>query len=187
METKPNKNRWFLAINGIIAILFGLLLLLYSREIILGIVFYLGLAIALGGLLFLIIAINNLKKDKSVGMLILQSIFSLVIGLGIMFFDKESLQLFFLLLGIWAIISGIFQLVILVNIKRNLTNKNIILFNGLITIALGVVMILEKGAVAVFVFKVIGVVAILLGLVMVYLSIIIRKTAILTDEEKDLG
>ncbi len=186
METKPNKNRWFLAINGIIAILFGLLLLLFSQEIILGIVFYLGLAIALGGLLFLFIAINNLKKDKNIGILILQSIFSFVIGVGIMFFNKGSLQIFFLLLGIWAIILGILQLVILWNVKRNLSNKNIILFNGLLTIALGIVMILEKDTVGAFIIKVIGVLAILLGIIMIYLSIIIRKTTILTDDETNL-
>jgi uncharacterized membrane protein HdeD (DUF308 family) len=181
METKPNKNSWFLAINGIIAILFGLLLLLFSQEVLLSIVFFLGLAIALGGLLFLIIAIINLKKDKSIGMLVLQSIFSLVIGVGIMFFNNGTLELFYLLVGMWTIILGIFQLVILVNIKRNLSNKNIILFNGLLTIALGIAMILEKSAIATFIIKAIGVFAILLGLVMIYLSILIRKTSKLTD------
>jgi uncharacterized membrane protein HdeD (DUF308 family) len=186
METKPNKNSWFLAINGIIAILFGLLLLLFSQDILLRIVFYLGLAIALGGLLLLIIAINNLKKDKSIGMLILQSIFSLAIGIGIMFFNNGTLQLFYLLIGIWAIILGIFQLVILVNIKWNLSNKNIILFNGLLTIALGIAMILEKGAVATFIIKAIGVFALLLGIVMIYLSIIVRKTSQLTDNKPNL-
>jgi uncharacterized membrane protein HdeD (DUF308 family) len=185
METKPYKNRWFLAINGLIAISFGLLLLIFPRDIIQNVVMFSGLAIALGGVCFLFIAIYHLKKDKNVGMLILQSIFSLVIGLGIIFFDKESLQLFFILLGVWAIIVGIFQLVILVNIKRNLSNKNFILFNGLLTIVLGIVMILEKDAVGVFLIKVIGAFAILFGIVMVYLSVIIRKTAMITENETD--
>ena len=57
METKSYKNRWFLAVNGVIAILFGLLLLLFTKEIILSVVFFAGLAIALGGLCFLFIAI----------------------------------------------------------------------------------------------------------------------------------
>jgi uncharacterized membrane protein HdeD (DUF308 family) len=103
-----------------------------------------------------------------------------------MFFNNGTLQLFYLLIGIWAIILGIFQLVILVNIKRNLSNKNIILFNGLLTIALGIAMILEKGAVATFIIKAIGVFALLLGIVMIYLSIIVRKTSQLTDNKPNL-
>ena len=185
METKPYKSRWFLAVNGVVAILFGLLLLLFTKEIILSIVVFTGLAIALGGLCFLLIAIYNLKKDKNVGMLILQSIFSLAIGLGIMIFSQESLNLFFLLLGIWAIIVGIFQLVILVNVKRNLSNKNFILINGLLTIALGIVMILKKEWVPDFLTKLLGAFAILLGIVMVYLSMIIRKTARVAENETD--
>ena len=185
METKSYKYRWFLAVNGVIAILFGLLLLLFTEKIILSIVFFSGLAIALGGLCFLLVAIYYLKKNRNVGMLILQSIFSFVIGLGIMIFQKESLQLFFLLLGVWAIIVGIFQLVILLNIKRNLSNKNFILFNGLLTIALGIVMILQKEEVPVFLTKLLGAFATIFGIVMIYLSIIIRKTAILTENETD--
>jgi uncharacterized membrane protein HdeD (DUF308 family) len=185
METKSYKNRWFLAINGVIAILFGLLLLLFPKETILSVVFFSGLAIALGGLCFLFIAIYNLKKDRNVGMLILQSIFSLAIGLGIIIFPDKSLHLFFLLLGIWAVIVGIFQLVILVNVKRNLSNKNFILFNGLLTIALGIVMILQKEEVPVFLTKLLGLFAALVGIVMVLLSIIIGKTARLTENEAD--
>jgi uncharacterized membrane protein HdeD (DUF308 family) len=184
METKSYKNWWFLAVNGMVAILFGSLLLFFPEEIIKKVVIYSGLAIALGGLCFLFVAISNLKKDKRVGMLLFQSIFSLAIGLGIIFFNKESLQLFFLLMGVWAIIVGILQLVILVNVKRNLSNKNIILFNGLLTIALGIVMILKNEVVPVLT-QFLGAFTILFGIVMVYLSFIIRKTAMMTENETE--
>jgi uncharacterized membrane protein HdeD (DUF308 family) len=101
----------------------------------------------------------------------------------IMIFKEESLSLFFILLGVWAIIVGLFQLIILVNVKRNLSNKNIILFNGLLTIALGIILILEKNEIPIFLTKVLGGFAVLFGLVMIYLSIIIHKTAMITDEE----
>jgi uncharacterized membrane protein HdeD (DUF308 family) len=185
METKSYKNWWLLAVNGVIAVFFGLLLLLFSKEIIFNVVFYSGLVIALGGLCFLIIAIYYLKKNRNVGMLLFQSIFSLAIGLGIMIFQDLSLNLFFLLLGVWAIIVGIFQLIILVNVKRNLSNKNFILFNGLLTIALGIILILKKEDIPVFLTKLLGAFATLLGITMIYLSFIIRKTAKITEKETD--
>jgi uncharacterized membrane protein HdeD (DUF308 family) len=183
METKAYKNSWFLVINGIIAILFGLLLLLFTKEFILSAVSILGLALITGGLCFLFVAIYNLRKGRNVGLLILQSIFSIAIGLVIMIFKEDSLSLFFILLGVWAIIVGLFQLIILVNVKRNLSNKNIILFNGLLTIALGIVLIIEKNEIPILLTKVLGGFAVLFGLVMIYLSIIIHKTAMITDEE----
>jgi hypothetical protein len=53
----------------------------------------------------------------------------------------------------------------------------------LLTIALGIILILEKNEIPIFLTKVLGGFAVLFGLVMIYLSIIIHKTAMITDEE----
>ena len=183
METKSNKNWWFLTFNGLFSILFGLMLIIFTKEIIRNIVIFIGLAIAVLGLVLLVISISQLKKDKSVGAMILLSIFSLVIGAGIMIFRETTLNLFFILMGVWAVILGIFQLVVLVNIKRNLSNKNVILFNGLLTIALGIVMFFNPGEFSDFLFKIVGVFAVLFGIVMIYLSFVIRKASMIAPEE----
>jgi uncharacterized membrane protein HdeD (DUF308 family) len=183
METKSNKNWWFLAFNGLFSILFGLMLIIFTKEVIRNIVIFIGLAIAVLGLILLVISISQLKKDKSVGAMILLSIFSLVIGAGIMIFRETTLNLFFILMGVWAVILGIFQLVVLVNIKRNLSNKNVILFNGLLTIALGIVMFFNPGEFSNFLFKIVGVFAVLFGIVMIYLSFVIRKASMIASEE----
>jgi len=183
METKSFKNWWFLAFNGIFSIFFGLILIIFGKELILSIVIYLGFAIAVVGLIFLLIAIRQIKKDKRAGPMILLSIFSLAIGLGIMIFRDTTMNLFFILIGVWAVIVGIFQLVVLVNIKRNLSNKNIILFNGLLTIVLGIVMFFNPTGFLVFLQKLIGVLAVLLGIVMIYLSFILRKVSMSSSED----
>jgi uncharacterized membrane protein HdeD (DUF308 family) len=175
MERKPGKNWWFLAVNGLIAILFGLLLLLFSKEVIQSVVFFIGLTIAIAGLIFFLTALILLKKDKGVAMIIVQAVLTLAIGSAIMIFRESSVDLFFILLGVWAIIVGIFQLVILVNIRKQLRNKNIILFNGLLTIALGVVLFFHPFAFAVLLIKMLGGFATIFGLLMIYLSFTIRK------------
>ena len=67
MEKKRYSNWWFLALNGIIAILFGLLILLYTQEVIKTLVFYFGVVILLTGLALLGTAILNLKKREKGG------------------------------------------------------------------------------------------------------------------------
>jgi uncharacterized membrane protein HdeD (DUF308 family) len=108
-------------------------------------------------------------------MIIVQAVLTLAIGSAIMIFRESSVDLFFILLGVWAIIVGIFQLVILVNIRKQLRNKNIILFNGLLTIALGVVLFFHPFAFAVLLIKMLGGFATIFGLLMIYLSFTIRK------------
>jgi len=146
---------------------------------------FIGLGIAAMGLILFGIAISQLKKDKSVGMMILLSICCLFIGVGIVAFPDKTLNLFFILIGIWAIIVGIFQLVILVNIKRNLSNKNILLFNGLLTIALGIVMFFNPEGFSDILVKLVGIFAILFGFMMIFLSLVIRKASMIASKEVD--
>ena len=175
MEKKRYSNWWFLALNGIIAILFGLLVLLYTQETIKTLVFYFGVVILLTGLALLGTAIINLKKEKKTGMLLFESIVTVAIGIIIMFFPQNSLEFFLILIGVWAVILGIVQLIILINVKGEFAGKNIFLFNGLLTLAMGVILFFDPFSVAEFLVKVIGVFSLLFGCILIYLSFVLHR------------
>ena len=175
METKRYKNWWVLLMNGIIAILFGLLLVLFTQETIKMVVFYLGLVILVGGLLFLWQGIRNMKKEKRSWVILLESAATITIGAIIMFFPGQSLSIFMVLIGIWVIINGIIQLVFLVNKAIQVPFNTLLLVNALATIAIGVILLFDPFTFAVFIWKAIGVIAILLGAVLVYYSAVIKS------------
>jgi uncharacterized membrane protein HdeD (DUF308 family) len=173
METKRYKNWWVLLMNGIIAILFGLLLVLFTQETIKTVVFYLGLVILVGGLLFLWQGIRNMKHEKRSWVILLESAATITIGVIIMFFPGQSLSIFMMLIGIWVIINGIIQLVFLVNKSIQVPFNTLLLINALGTIALGVILLFNTFAV--FFWKAIGVIAIILGAILVYYSAVIKS------------
>ena len=183
METMPFKNWWFLIVNGVIAMLFGLMLVVCNRESITVFVLYFGIFALVAGLILVVIAFFKLKKDTGVGLVTIQSIASIGLGAFIIFAPENSLRLFLILIGIWAIILGIMQLVILVNVKRNLTNKNVFLFNGLMTIALGVIMFFNPFSFTMIVIKILGFFAMFFGCILIYLSFIIRKVSLAVEKE----
>ena len=183
METKPFKNWWFLTVNGIIALLFGAILLLYTPDSIKDFITYFGIIVLAAGLVLLITVLVKLKKDRGVILLMVQSVTSIGLGIFLWLSKDHSEMIFQILIGVWAIILGIMQLVILVNVRQNLTNKNVFLFNGLMTIALGVIMFFFPLNFPVFMIKIIGVLAIFLGFILIYLSFIIRKVAKVDESE----
>jgi len=140
MEQKSKKNWWFLLINGLIAILFGIFLLFFDTDMIKALMVYIGIGVAVVGVFLLLAAIRNIKADKHAGMLLFESILTLVIGLILVLFPSFSLKFFLIIIGVWAVILGIVQLAILINIKEKIASKNILLFNGLLTIVLGVML-----------------------------------------------
>jgi uncharacterized membrane protein HdeD (DUF308 family) len=175
METKRFKNWWFLAINGLIFVLFGLLLMFFTQETILTLVKYFGILLLAGGVILLIFGINNIRKDKDAAMILMEAIASGAIGLALILFPQATLALFLLLIGIWAIIIGIIQLVIIVNIKGNISNKNIHLFNALLTIGLGILLLFNPFGWAVFMGILIGILALLFGVLLLYFAFILRS------------
>ena len=136
METKGYRNWWMMAVNGLIAIAFGFILLLLTKEDIEKIAFYFGIVIFAGGILLVFAAIHNIRKDKGGLMIMLEAVATLAIGAIIMLNPSNSLKLFLMLVGIWALVIGIIQLVILINIKETLAGRNALLFSALITLAL---------------------------------------------------
>lgn len=174
METRRLKNWWFLAANGCVFILIGVVLLFFTQESILLIIKYFGVLLLVGGAVLLLVGINNIRKDKSAAMILLEAIASIAIGLALIFFPQPTLALFLMLIGIWAIIIGIIQLVVIVNVKGALPNKNVMLVNGLLTIGLGILLLFNPFAWAIFMGKLIGFCSALFGFLLVYFSFVLR-------------
>lgn len=183
MKTKSYNNWWFLTINGIVAILFGFLFLFYTDELINYIIMAFGIIILAVGIVYLVIAIYNLKKEKGLFLKFFQGIIFSATGLFILIFPKISLGLFLVLMGFWAIMVGIFQLFILVNVGKKFPAKNLILLNALLIIVMGVIMFFESFEFSYFVVKLLGFFSIIFGVVMIYLSFFIRKVLMKTEIE----
>jgi len=174
MEKKGKKNWWFLAINGVIAIFFGILLLFFTQESIKALVIYFGIALLVGGAILLITAIHNIKHNKRSGMILFESIIIIAIGLIMILFPQDSLSFFMILIGVWAIIVGVVQLVTLINIKEGMANKNLLLFNGLLTIALGVFLFFDPFTMAKILVTIAGILSILFGILMIYFGFVLK-------------
>ena len=174
MEKKQFKNWWFLAVNGCIFVIFGILILFFTQEFIKTMLLYFGIVMLAGGAILLIAGINNIRQDKSGAMILIESIAGLAIGIALIFFPQSSVSLFLIMIGIWAIIIGIIQLVIIVNVKGVIGHKTLHLLNGLLTIALGVVLLFNPFLWALFLIKIIGVFAALFGIFLVYFSFVLR-------------
>jgi len=175
METKRFKNWWFLAVNGLIFILFGCLLLFFTKDEITSMIHYFGIIMLAGGGILLLVGFNNIRKDKSTALIMVEAFAGIAVGLALVFFLQNTIPLFLMLIGIWSIIIGIIQLVVIVNIKRELANKNVLLINGLLTIAMGIALLFNPFEWAIIMGKIIGFFSALFGVILVYFSFVLRS------------
>jgi len=183
MKTNLQKNWWVVAINGILAILFGVLILYDSETVMVSISMYFGLLILIGGLLLLMGAYDQRKKEGNHQILLAEGFIMSVIGILIMIFPLQTLRIFLILIGIWAFLLGILKIYIAIAMGSRLNYGNILIVTGVLLSTIGLLLLINPTWTAGHLLKVIGVAFTIIGVMMVYFSFSIRNARIQAPPE----
>ncbi|HNQ82075.1 MAG TPA: DUF308 domain-containing protein, partial [Bacteroidales bacterium] len=164
-------SNWFVfLINGLIAILFGVFVLMVSQDMMLKYVRYFGIFILVCGLVLFYFSYRNKKANKSYVLNMVMSIFAFLIGLLIAINPGKSLDLFMTLIGIWAALMGLLQIILSVRMRKKVTNHYLFSINGVITLVFGLLLFYSQMGTDGTLSKVIGVLAVVAGVFLIYLS-----------------
>lgn len=175
MKTNMQKNWWILTINGVLAILFGGLALFATEAVIISISMYFGLLILIGGILLLLGAIDHKRKQKEYNMMMAEGIITIILGIVIMVFPGQTLKLFFIFIGIWSLVLGLFKIYLSIALRKVIKNSLILMFGGIVLFGIGLILLLDPAWVAGLVLQIIAIIFILVGMLLVYNSFAIKN------------
>lgn len=174
MTSKATTNWWVLAFNGIIALLFGLMAIFSPADTLKIIVMYFGIIMMIVGFAMFFGVYINMKNKLNYSSDLISSIVTIGLGVVLTFFTQKSVEIFVIVIGIWAIILGISQLVIMMNIQSQ-SDKKILLVNGIITLAFGILLFFVPfGTASIFV-VLIGILSLVIGILLITLSIKLKN------------
>ena len=169
---KDISQRWAtLAINGAIAIIFGVLAIFVPGPTLITLVTYFGIVILLLGLAMLTGVILNIRNGLGYGTDMAEAILLIVIGVLLTFYTQQSLKVFVIIIGSWGVLIGILQLFIAFKVDPELHGKNTLLINGGLTLLFGIILFFNPFQAAVFVLVLTGILAIAVGIILIILAI----------------
>ncbi len=175
VEKKSAVNRWFLAVNGLILALYGLFLLFYREDRMNAMLFYSGLLMLAGGAVLLLLGINRIRRDRSGALWIIEALAAVAAGLMVLLFPGNTAVVFVITTGIWCLILGVIQLVVIVNQPVRAGFRNLFLLNGLLTLGLGVALLFNPfGWASIFV-QALGILALLCGIALTLFPWVMMK------------
>jgi len=175
METTL-KNKWFLLMtNSIIALIAGIIFLLVPGETLATIGFATGIIILLSGLFLVFGAFSYAKKNKNMFFWLLEGLINLTLGIILIINPIWLAQFIMIIIGLWALVLGIYQLYVGVAEKHSVRNSRLLVINGLATSVIGLVILLKPDMVASFVIQILGVISIILGGIMMYFAFMIKR------------
>ncbi len=170
-----SKNWWVLLINGIIALLLGLFAIFSPEGTLVTLAKYFGFLVVLAGIIFGIGVISRIRKKEPYTWLLIEAIIIIVLGAIILLYTEQSLNIFVIILGIWAVAMGIMQFMLLASIKDEVENKKVILLNAIITVAFGVVLFFNPFTAAKIFVVLFGIAALIVGVLLIMVAFSVKK------------
>lgn len=145
-------------IRGIIAVLFGLIAL-FAPTIGLQILVILFGAFAFAdGLVAFVVGI------RSSALLVIEGLVGILAGLYILFMTQQAVVVFLMVVGIWAIVTGILEIIAAIDLRKYIKNEVWMLFVGVASIIFGIFVFAHPLASALAITFIFGIYALMFGI-----------------------
>lgn len=168
------KNWWVLLLKGIAIIIFGVLAFLNPGVTALALVTWFGIFLLLDGILSLFATLKGWKEHEDKWFLVLEGGISLVLGILLLARPGAGMFAAVLYVGFWAILSGVARIAMAIQLRKQIDNEWLLAASGLLSVLLGVVVIGNPGAGLASVMWMIGLVAVLLGILLIAVALKLR-------------
>jgi uncharacterized membrane protein HdeD (DUF308 family) len=167
-------NWWLVALRGLVAVLFGVLALVWPGVTLITLVWLFGAFALVNGILSLVLAAKAPKGYPRIGSLILGGLLGILAGLLTFVMPGITALGLLILIALWAIVTGIMELVTAIRLRKIIANEWLLVLAGILSVAFGVLLILMPGAGALALIWWIGIWALVFGILLMVLAFRMR-------------
>ena len=171
------RNWWALVLRGVAAIAFGILAFVWPGLTVVALVILFGAFALVDGAFAVVAAWRAAERRRPWWPMALEGLAG--VALGILAFVWPGVTAFALLylIAAWAIVTGIFEIVAAVRLRKVIRGELLLALTGVASVAFGVLVVVFPGTGAVAVVWAIAAYAVLFGALLVALGLRLRRLA----------
>ena len=168
------KHWWQIALRGLIALIFGILVLAWPGVslFILAIIF--GAYVFVDGIFTLVAAVNYKAGAGRRTWLFIRGIAGIIVGLITLFWPAITEIALVLLIGAWALVTGFMELIYAFRANQDSAIRWMFAISGILSLILGALMLAQPLLGALVIVWVIGAYAVLAGILLIILGFRLR-------------
>ena len=169
------RNWWLFTLRGVLAILFGLLALIFPGPTMLSLVILFSAYMLVDGIFGIISAVRAIRrKEDRWGLLIFEGLIDIAVGILAFLWPGITVLAFVLLVGAWAIVTG--ALMTVVGFRLNVSHGRWWLaLSGVLSLAFGTLLVITPLIGAIVLTWWIGAYALAFGVALVIFSFKLRS------------
>jgi len=165
---------WALALRGLVAILFGLAALFWPGLILAVLIVLFGAYALVDGVFALIAAFRSSGHGMCRPLLLIEGAIGILFGFLALFWPGLTALALLYIIAFWIILSGIARIVMAIMLRREIENEWSIALSGVLSMILGIILILLPGAGLLAYTWLIGLLALALGIALIYYAFRVR-------------
>jgi uncharacterized membrane protein HdeD (DUF308 family) len=162
--TQLSRDWWQFAVRGLLAIVFGVLALIWPKSAITALVLLFGVFVLVDGIIAVVSGIQLRQDFKYWWALLLEGFAGIAIGIMTFIWPNVTALALLYFIAIWAIITGIFEIVAALEFRNLIPGEWATFLGGVLSILLGILLFAYPKAGAVGMIWAIGFYAMLFGI-----------------------
>ena len=168
------RNWWALALRGLAALGFGVMVFIWPGITLLALVTLFGAYALVDGILAILVAVRAAGRQQQWGAMLVEGVIGMLVA-GLAFFWPALTVLALLyLIATWSILTGIFEIAAAIRLRREITGEWLLALGGTASILFGLLLIVLPGAGALAVLWLIGGYALVFGVLLLFLAFRLR-------------
>jgi uncharacterized membrane protein HdeD (DUF308 family) len=174
MKELLERSWWMLAVRGAIAVLFGILALIWPGLTLLWLVILFAAYAFVGGGAAAYAAWKHRASDENWWLILLLGLVSLGAGVIAVFHPALTALVFVLLMGANALATGVLDIATAIRLRKVIEGEWLLVLAGIVSIAFGILVFLFPGAGALALVWLISFYAIVMGALLLTLAFRVR-------------
>ena len=171
------RNWWALLIRGVLAVVFGVIAFVNPLITLTALVILFGAYSLVDGVFSIIAGLRAAQRHERWWPFALEGLLSIAVGIIAFVFTTATAFALLMLASAWSIVTGLFRIAAAIRLRREIEGEWLLILNGVLSVAFGVVIALWPAAGLVTLVWVVGFYAIVFGVILIALGFRLRSHA----------
>jgi uncharacterized membrane protein HdeD (DUF308 family) len=171
------RNWWVFLIRGVVAAAFGLVGLFYPEATLVTFILFYGVFALIDGVFAVVSAVLGKERAGPRWWLALVGVIAIIAGLVTFLWPGITALALMMVIGVWALIYGVFEIVGAIRLRKEIDNEWLLLVHGVLAVLFGIMALARPGAGALALIWLIGSFALASGVVLIIFAFRLRKHA----------
>jgi uncharacterized membrane protein HdeD (DUF308 family) len=168
------RNWWAVSLRGVLAIVFGVLAFVNPGLTLGALILLFGAYSLVDGVFAIVAGLRAAQRHERWWPLALEGLASIVVGIIAFLMPLAAAFALLMIVSAWSIVTGILRIAAAIRLRREIKGEWLLILNGLLSVAFGVVIAIAPGAGVVTLVWLIGMYAIIFGVILVALGFRLR-------------